>query len=71
MLTILPMVLRRVSHPPAVGTALPVGLGSISPTPNDALAVILGVLLVATLGEVLRRFHLGQVVSERGDLRPR
>ncbi len=70
-ITILLMVLLRASHPPAVSTGLLVALGSIRPTPRDAVVVVAGVLLVAMLGEMLRRFRLGLIVGHWGDLRPR
>ncbi len=70
-LTILVGILLRASHPPASATTLLVALGGFRPTRSDALIVIAGVLIVATIGEFLRRVRLGQVVAHWGDLRIR
>ncbi len=50
----------RASHPPAAATTLLVALGSLK-TPQDALNVMIGVLIVAAVGEVLRRVRLGEL----------
>jgi hypothetical protein len=50
-------VLLRASHPPAAATTLLVALGSIA-TLTDALNLMVGVLLIAIAGELLRRFRL-------------
>ncbi len=70
-LTILVGILLHASHPPASATTLLVALGGFRPTLRDALIVIAGVLIVATIGEFLRRVRLGQVVAHWGDLRIR
>ncbi len=70
-LTILAGILLRASHPPASATTLLVALGGFRLTLHDALTVSAGVLIVATLGEFLRRVRLGQVVAHWGDLRIR
>ncbi len=51
-------LLLRASHPPAASTALLVALGSFKPTLHDATQVVAGVLIVATVGEGLRRLRL-------------
>ncbi|MEG4107917.1 HPP family protein [Microcoleus sp. S13_C5] len=56
-------LLLRASHPPAAATTLLVALGGFKPTVHDTLTVIIGVLIVATVGEVLRRIRLGKVPS--------
>jgi CBS-domain-containing membrane protein len=68
-LTILGGILLRISHPPASATTLLVALGSFRPTVHDAAAVCVGVVIVASIGEVLRRIRLGQVIAHWGDMR--
>src|SRR5690606_3123998 len=48
-------LLLRASHPAAASTTLLAALGSFHPTPRDTLSVVLGVLVVALLGEIFRR----------------
>jgi hypothetical protein len=50
----------RASHPPAAATTLLVALGSLK-TLNDAINVMIGVLIVALVGELLRRVRLGEM----------
>jgi hypothetical protein len=52
--------LLRASHPPAAATTLLVALGSLQ-TLNDAINVMVGVLIVAVVGELLRRVRLGEL----------
>jgi hypothetical protein len=59
-LTILVAFLLRASHPPAGATTLLVTLGSLS-TLADGLNLMLGVLLIAAAGEVIRRLRLGKL----------
>jgi hypothetical protein len=47
------IILLHASHPPAAATTLLVALGGFKPTVHDALIVIIGVLIVATIGERL------------------
>jgi hypothetical protein len=54
-LAVLIELLLRASHPPAASTTLLVALGSFKPTVRDATAVVLGVLIVAAAGELVRR----------------
>jgi hypothetical protein len=56
-LTILVALLLKASHPPAGATTLLVSLGALR-TRADALSMIGGVLLVAVLGEVVRKLRL-------------
>jgi hypothetical protein len=64
-LTVLLGVLTRASHPPAAATTLLVALGSIA-TALDALNLIVGVLILALAGELLRRVRLERTApSER------
>jgi hypothetical protein len=44
----------RAPHPPAAATMLLVALGAFGPTWRDAMDVLVGVLIVATVGEALR-----------------
>jgi hypothetical protein len=57
LLTSLGGILTRLSHPPAAATTLLVALGSIS-RPDQVLATIVGVLIVAVAGELVRRYRL-------------
>lgn len=53
--------LLKASHPPAAATTLLIALGGFKPTLQDALTIIIGVLIVAIAGEFLRRLRLGQL----------
>ena len=55
-----------ISHPPAAATALLVALGGFKPTVRDTLTVIIGVLIVAKIGEVVRRVRLGGAIAHSG-----
>jgi hypothetical protein len=57
-LTILVAALLKASHPPAAATTLLVALGSLKTT-NDAINLVVGVLLIALLGELARRLRIG------------
>jgi len=50
-------IITRSSHPPAAATTLLVALGAIA-TPDQVLATIVGVLIVAVAGEAVRRYRL-------------
>lgn len=50
--------LLKASHPPAAATTLLVSLGGFKPTWQDVITIVLGVLIVAITGELLRRFRL-------------
>jgi hypothetical protein len=50
----------RASHPPAAATTLLVALGALK-TWQDALMVMIGVVLIALAGEVVRQVRLGQL----------
>lgn len=58
-LTMFFLALAKASHPPAAATTLLVALGGFRATAHDTLAVIIGVLIVAIAGEVLRRARSG------------
>ncbi len=45
----------RAIHPPAAATTLLIALGAFAFSVRDALVLVLGIVLVAALGEVLRR----------------
>ncbi|BAY43621.1 hypothetical protein SAMD00079811_12010 [Scytonema sp. HK-05] len=51
-------LLLKASHPPAAATTLLVALGGFEMTVHGALTVVAGVMIVATVGEVLRRIRL-------------
>jgi hypothetical protein len=65
MLTLLTALLLKASHPPAAATTLLVALGALK-TFQDAINVIVGVLLVATFGEMLRRIRLKAATARSG-----
>lgn len=58
-LTIAASLVLRASHPPGVSTTLLLALGSFSPSLHDVLTIVVGVLVVALAGELLRRARLG------------
>lgn len=55
-ITLAVITLLRASHPPAAATTLLVALGFFR-TRGDALTVILGVLILAVVGELARRIR--------------
>ncbi|HET9085496.1 MAG TPA: HPP family protein [Candidatus Limnocylindrales bacterium] len=57
LLTSLGGIIARASHPPAAATTLLVALGAIA-KPEQVLATIVGVLIVAVAGEAVRRYRL-------------
>lgn len=52
--------LLRASHPPAAATTLLVALGSLKPDWETVQTVIVGVLILAFLGDLLRRVRIGE-----------
>lgn len=50
-------LMLKASQPAALATTLLVSLGSMQ-TRRDALAIVIGVLILATIGEPIRRFRL-------------
>lgn len=62
-LTMLGKPLFGASHPPAAATTLLVALGGLKATATGAAAVAAGVLIVAALGEGLRRVRLHVLVA--------
>jgi hypothetical protein len=59
-LTVLIGIFTRASHPPAAATTLLVALGSVA-TLDRALAVMAGVIIIAVMGELIRRVRLERV----------
>ena len=57
-LTIIINMFLRSSHPPAAATTLLVSLGAFR-TPSQISALIAGVLIIAVVGEILRRIRTG------------
>ena len=57
LLTSLGGIITRSSHPPAAATTLLVALGAIA-KPEQILATMVGVLIVAVAGEAVRRYRL-------------
>lgn len=66
VLTMVGTLLLRAQHGPAASTTLLTALGGFKPTLDDTLTVIGGVLIVASVGEVLRRLRLGQAMPVPG-----
>ncbi len=62
-LTLLLTLLLKANHPPAAATTLLTALGSIK-TVGDAINLTIGVLIVATLGEVIRRMRTGNLTQK-------
>jgi hypothetical protein len=58
-ITILLVLALRASHQPAGATTLLVALGTFQ-TAKDAIVVIIGVLLIAAIGEPIRRLRVGK-----------
>lgn len=59
-LTMFVVMLLHASHPPAAATTLLFSVGVIEPNWKGAVAVIVGVSIVATLGEMARLLRLGE-----------
>lgn len=57
VLTTLLTLILRASQPAALATTLLVSLGAMQ-TRRDAIAIILGVLIITAIGEPVRRFRL-------------
>jgi len=60
-LTLLAGLFLSASHPPAAATTLLASLGGFPPTWHTTVTVLSGVLVVALLGEGLRRLRLAQL----------
>jgi CBS-domain-containing membrane protein len=54
-------ILLKASHPPAAATTLLVSLGGFKPILHDAVTIMIGVIIVATIGEGFRRWRLQQL----------
>lgn len=62
-LTLLLALLLKARHPPAGATTLLTTLGSIK-TVQDVINLTIGVLLVAVIGEVIRRMRTGNLTHQ-------
>ncbi len=62
-LTMLGKTCFKASHPPAAATTLLISLGGLKATASEAAAVAAGVLIVAALGEGVRRVRLEVLVK--------
>lgn len=60
VLNMLGVLLLKASHPPSAATTLLAALGSFKITWHNTFTITVGVLIVATLGEVLRFLRLGK-----------
>lgn len=54
-------LLLKATHPPAAATTLLVALGGFKPTFHDTLTVAIGIVVVAVVGEGLRRARTRQL----------
>ncbi|BAT52215.1 hypothetical protein NOS3756_11480 [Nostoc sp. NIES-3756] len=57
-------ILLKASHPPAAATTLLVALGGFEPKLRSVITVVAGVIIVATVGESLRRIRLQATFKE-------
>lgn len=57
-MTIVLQLVLRASHPPAVSTTLLIALGAFPVSVHTAVTIVIGVVLVAVPGELLRRARL-------------
>ncbi|MFB3891829.1 MAG: HPP family protein [Phycisphaerae bacterium] len=57
-ITMLGQVLLRAYHPPAAATTLIISLGVLHVTWRDGLGLVIGILVVAFTGELLRRLRV-------------
>jgi HPP family len=62
VLNLLAGLVLKASHPPAAATTLLFSLGGFKPTPDEAIVVTIGVLIVAIIGEILRQLRLKAMV---------
>jgi hypothetical protein len=62
-LTSLGGLLLKAQHPPAAATTLLIALGGFRPTLHDVLAIVVGVLIVAVVGELFRRLRAGEPLA--------
>jgi hypothetical protein len=62
-LTLLLTLLLKAEHPPAGATTLLTALGSIK-TVQDVINLVIGVLIVAAIGEVIRRMRTGNLTQK-------
>lgn len=53
-------ILLSASHPPAAATTLLVSLGGFKPTVHDTATIVIGVVIIAIVGEGCRRWRLHQ-----------
>ena len=53
-------ILLHASHPPAAATTLLVSLGGFKPTIHDSLTIVIGVIIIAVVGEGFRQWRLQQ-----------
>lgn len=64
-MTELVQFILRAQHPPAASTVLLITLGGFKMRWSDLVALIVGVAVVAVVGEVLRRARLVQLQEQR------
>jgi len=61
-LTLLLNMLFKAQHPPAGATTLLTALGSIK-TPQDATSLMIGVLIIAVAGEIVRKMRTSRATQ--------
>lgn len=59
-LLLLARTVLKIEHPPAAATTLLITLGGLKPTTHDMTTLAGGVVIIAVLGELLRRMRLAQ-----------
>lgn len=55
--TVVLQLLLKAQHPPAAATTMLITLGGLKPNWGTVLVIVVGVALVAALGETARRLH--------------
>lgn len=63
-------LLLGASHPPAAATALLIALGGFNVSMQSAASIVIGVLMVGSMGEVFRRIRIQGQHKSHADLAP-
>jgi uncharacterized membrane protein len=68
LFTVLIPMLLHASHPPAAATTLLVTLGAIK-TITEGIYLMIGVIILALIGELLRQLRIGKMAISKGEPR--
>jgi fumarate reductase subunit D len=68
LFTVLIPMLLHASHPPAAATTLLITLGAIK-TVTEGIYLMIGVIILALFGELLRRARIGKMAISKGEPR--